>query len=607
MSSKKYGYKFCKELASYRVPSGLNNRVITDFYSALDCPRALTAYLLWKHGEHAQLAKLEFDPNSYSNMAACRDAYAATKFLSKYKGLTFDDDLDEVAFKKFEEFELLCKGTNARFRSLSNDALYKDHVVSLHSAVIRKIEKMLGEYSAEELFESPDWGPGASTLIKRREASATNKFQSETGITRDLHALITNEILEGAYPLWYAHLTEVGFPTYQVGNKVVTVPKDASTNRVIAIEPGMNLWFQKSVGDMIRRRLQRWGVDLSRQNVNQEFARYGSIHNSLATVDLSSASDSIAYSVVEELIPPRWFALLDSCRSPFGRLRDKQVKWEKFSSMGNGFTFELESLIFYAVAKCCAEYVGSRESVNSYGDDIVLPSSAFQVFSDMMRFYGFRINGKKSYVNSPFRESCGAHFYLGSDIKPLYLKDKVQSIPSAYRLANAIRRLANRRTSHLACDARFHKVFDTLVNSVPPRFRLRIPDGYGDGGFIGNLDEATPNLARDNPRTLGFEGYLVPNLVEVSSTYQDERRGYLLANLWALELRPQRGKTDQTRLQAIRALTLSNPSQTLNSVPSKERLVLKVSNSLVQQWSDLGPWVDYPDDQGDVVENTTAS
>jgi hypothetical protein len=595
MSSKKYGSKFIKDLVSYRVPSGFNPAVVEDFFEALDCPRALTCYLLWKHNEHSQLAKLTFNPADYSDMVSCRDAYAATKFLSKYKDFSLDEDLDEAAFKKFMEFELLCKGTNSLFRNRTSPAFYEGRTAKLHSAVKRKIELILGDYEAEEIFSSPDWGPGASTLVKRRDASATNKFQLETGITRDLHALVTDEILEGAYPNWYSHLVSVGFPTYQTGNKVVTVPKDSSTNRVIAIEPGMNLWFQKSIGDMIRRRLVRWGVDLSRQNVNQELARIGSITNSLATVDLSSASDSIAYSVVEELLPRRWFSILESCRSPFGLLKGKQYKWEKFSSMGNGYTFELETLIFYAVAKCCAEYMGTRERVNAYGDDVVLPSSAFHVFAEMMSFYGFRINEKKSYVNSPFRESCGAHYYLGSDIKPIYLKDRIHSIPSVYRLANAIRRLASRRCSHLACDGKFKRVFDRLVLQVPSRFRLRIPDGYGDGGFVSSFDEATPNVARTHPKTLGFEGYRVPNVVEVSLTHQDERRGYLLANLWALELRPQRDKTVQTRHKAIRDLVLTKPSQALNSVPKKERLKTKISISLVQRWTYMGPWVDYPE------------
>jgi hypothetical protein len=84
MSSKKYGYKFLSKLASYRVASGVTTEVAESFFNALDCPRALTCWLLFKYNEHDQLAKLEFNPAHYSNMESCRDAYAATKFLSKY-------------------------------------------------------------------------------------------------------------------------------------------------------------------------------------------------------------------------------------------------------------------------------------------------------------------------------------------------------------------------------------------------------------------------------------------------------------------------------------------------------------------------------------------
>nr|QDH91162.1 MAG: RNA-dependent RNA polymerase [Leviviridae sp.] len=370
MYSKKQGGKFLKGLASYRVAKGMLPLVCEEFLSSLDCPRALTVWLLFSNDEHDQLATLEFSPDHYANFGDLRDAYTATKFLSKYKGLTLDRDLDEVALKKFDEFELLCKQTNNRFKSLERDPLFAGSVVWLHNAVIRKIDRILGDFSTEEFFSLPDWGPGASTLIKRREASPARKFQCETGITRDLFDLIGPDILSQAYPLWGRHLLEQGFPTFQSGNKVITVAKDASTNRVIAVEPGINIFVHQSVGRMLGRRLRRCGVDLRYQERNQRLAQFGSYTNSVATVDFSSASDSISSSVVEALLPPRWFSVMDSCRSRFGNQSGRVIKWEKFSSMGNGFTFQLESLIFYAAAFCCTEFLNQDTSlVSAYGDD----------------------------------------------------------------------------------------------------------------------------------------------------------------------------------------------------------------------------------------------
>jgi hypothetical protein len=603
MSFEKHGTKFLKGLRTLRVPLAVTTRVVKDYLSSLDCPRALTAWLLYESGEHEQLANLSFDPAHYNSVVSCRDAYAATKFLSKFKDLSLPYDLDDAAMQKFEKFELLCKQTNIRFRDLSVDPLFAGRTVWLHSAVIRKIERILGGFSADEFFSSPDWGPGASTLIKRREASPEKKFQLEVGITRDLYNLIPWETLEMVYPRWASQLPLAGFPAFQVGNKVVTVPKDSTANRVIAIEPGINLWFQKSIGDMIGRRLRRCGVDLRFQSRNQKLARAGSLSNRLATVDLSSASDSISCSVVEELIPPRWFTLMDSCRSHYGTHNAQVRRWNKFSSMGNGFTFQLESLIFFAVAKCCAEYLHLSDEVSAYGDDVILPSACYELFSEMMQFYGFLINGKKSFFNSPFRESCGAHFFSGVDVKPIYLKGNVSSVPAIYRLANAIRRLAHRHNESYGCDSRFRVAFDHLVASVPAALRLRIPETLGDGGFISNFDESAPRRARH-----GIEGYRVRNLVEVSKTYQDETMGYLFSSLWRLrrnsrsieDLEAERrlsiaefhigGRDCHARLKAFALRLHSSSSARRNSVELKGEVRLRLANSLVQQWYDLGPW-----------------
>ncbi|DAD50395.1 RNA-directed RNA polymerase [ssRNA phage Esthiorhiza.2_38] len=607
MSSKKYGTGFLKKLVAFRVSPGLTPRLIERHLEALNCPRALAAWMLFKYGEHLQLSQLAFDPLHYNSLEELRDAYAATKLLSKSTFLRTGLDLEQEAMQKFDKFELLCRQTNLRFRDLSTDPLFKGPVVWLHNAVIRKIDRILGEFSTSEFFSNPDWGPGASTLIKRRFASSANKFQLETGITRDLLDIVPLALLKEVYPLWGRHLEENGFPAIQVGNRIVTVPKDAKEDRVIAIEPGLNIWFQLSIGKMISQRLRRFGIDLRYQDRNQELARSGSITNELATVDLSSASDSIAASVAEALLPPRWFAIMNACRSRCGVQNDRLVRWEKFSSMGNGFTFPFESLVFFAVASSCAEYLGAREGVSVYGDDVILPSTCFALFSEMMDFYGFRINLRKSFSNSLFRESCGSHFFSGSDVKPIYLKDRLSSVQSVYRAANAVRRFAHRRQFY-GCDSKFRLVFELLVKSVPKALRLRIPDSLGDGGFISNFDEATPVKARH-----WVEGYFVTNLTEVSKTYQEDRLGYLLASLWRLPEREgsEDSSRNRPRLEAIAepmsdvvktildrernreiaSLSSGVPTLGRNSVPIVGNLKVRAARSLVHRWEDLGPWI----------------
>jgi hypothetical protein len=570
MSFKKRKKVSLKEYLDYRVASEVTLEAVDEFLIALDCPRSLTVHLLLHSGEHAQLANLEFDPLHYSDVWSCRDAYAATKLLSKYKDLTLDYDLDSVAIEKFQKFESLCGRTNARFRDLSKDPLFKGPIVWLHNAVIRKIEGILGCMYGEELISLANWGPGATTLVRARDASAANKFQFETGITRDLYAFIPHEIMGKIYPLWSQHLSDVGFPRYQIGNKVVTVPKDATTNRVIAAEPGINLWFQKALGEMIGKRLRRFGIDLRYQTTNQNLARCASISGDLATVDLSSASDSISEQVVTQLIPWPWLSILDSTRSRYGLLDETLLRWNKFSSMGNGFTFQLESLIFFAAADCCREYLhiprfnaNRQKNVSVYGDDVIIPVRCLALFSSLLEFYGFILNVKKSHSSSPFRESCGAHYYAGIDVKPIYLKGSLSTVASVYRFANAIRRFAHRRMGNLACDARFRKVFDLLVQSVPESLRLRIPDGLGDGGFISNFDEATPIRARH-----WIEGFRVRHITHAAKRREMDVVGLLLARLWVTSLEEER-----------------------NTVPLRDRTMARISSSIVQQWHDLGPWL----------------
>ena len=66
-----------------------------------------------------------------------------------------------------------------------------------------------------------------------------------------------------------------------------TVPKSYKTNRVIAIEPSWSMFFQKGVGRMIRKRLERFGqLHPDAQERAKNFARVGSDTGLLATLDL---------------------------------------------------------------------------------------------------------------------------------------------------------------------------------------------------------------------------------------------------------------------------------------------------------------------------------
>jgi len=562
MSSKKYSKALLSQGLAFRVPEGVTFSAIQEALIGLDCPRSLAVYIIIRD-DPKQLKTLGFDPLNYNSLVECRDAYAATKLVSKANFLNTGIDLKQVALDKFFQMEELCKQTNRRFAHLDLDPQYKGPNVWLLNAFIRKVSDVLVGYSPEELFGEANWGPGVTTRIKGPVATATNKFQCETGITRDLYYLVSG-CFAAAYPGWSAHLTQIGFPAFDIGNQIVTVPKDAFTDRVIAIEPGINLWFQKAIGSMIRRRLLGHGINLNLQEINQQLARKGSKDSILATVDFSSASDTISSGMIDECFPSHWLDLLNAGRSHFGIVGGKPFKWEKFSSMGNGFTFELESLVFYAAAYSVCQYLKlDTDTISVYGDDVILPSSAFELFSSFSEFLGFSVNRGKSYYGlCPFRESCGSHYYDGVDIKPAFIKKAAQNVFELYRQLNSIRRWSHQRLSRLGCDSSLKGAWLILYRAVPRNLRIFGPSGKGDGFILGNFDEASPVVAKN-----GIEGYYFWQFQEVGKTRRSEEIGLLL-----------------DRLRNVSAQEYGN-NYTLRG-----RIRVIFVKTLTERWYSLGQW-----------------
>ncbi len=568
MSHKSHNATLAKLERDYHAPSSLTDDSIYNFFSALNCARALSCWILFSNKEYDQLLSLEVNPLDFNDPFTFRDAFAATSFLSKADFIPLSVKKEDAAFAKFFEFEELCRETNNRFRSPLSDPLYKGPNTWLLNAITRKIEKILGDFVPEEFVDESNWGPGVTTLLKGENVSAINKFHSENGITRDLYSLV-QPWFPTAYPRWSEHLTlQKGehWADLQVGNTIVTVPKNSKTDRVIAVEPGINLWFQKGIGSMIRRRLLRVGVDLTDQTKNQRFAQSSSHRGDFATVDFSSASDSISHELILTILPDRWKQLLVASRSPFGTHKGKLVKWEKFSSMGNGFTFELESLLFYAAAISVCDFLGLKPEVSVFGDDVIIPTSAYELFSSFSTFLGFRVNMKKSYSSSYFRESCGSYYFDGVDVKPIFLKRKIRNAQAVYKLANSIRNLAHRRNSHYGCDARFRYVWRNLFDRLPKPLRLKTSRELGDCGFACNLDEAAPPIA-DSRLFAGYEGYRPLALLELGVNQDFDSPAVLLARL-----------------------KVPSSQEYGNSYTLRGRTKKRFSRVLVSQWYNYGPW-----------------
>lgn len=229
-------------------------------------------------------------------------------------------------------------------------------------------------------------------------------------------------------------------------NKIAFVPKDADCDRTIASEPLLNQFLQLGIDYAMKVRLKRHKIDLRSQARNQELARQGSIlgwFNSYCTADLKNASGSIYIELVRELFPPSWFTMLNDLRSPSFMLDTGEVtRYTGFASMGNGFCFPVETLIFASICSAAHRYTGTAEDFAVYGDDIIMRQNESGVVQEYLRYFGFELNPDKSFFFGPFRESCGADWYDGKQVRPVYLDDTLDTFEQRVRAHNAFARLA---------------------------------------------------------------------------------------------------------------------------------------------------------------------
>jgi hypothetical protein len=266
------------------------------------------------------------------------------------------------------------------------------------------------------------------------------------------------------------------------GNRFTTVPKDCEKDRGIAIEPSINVFYQLGYGRVIRRRLKDSGIDLTNgQDIHRLFAREASIRGHLVTLDLSNASDTICRNLVKLLLPRKWFTVLNDLRSKKTEFRGRWRVLEKFSSMGNGFTFELETLIFLGLLLGLSRSdhkLLPGKNVFVYGDDIILPSEYSNDVVPMLSFFGLTVNKRKTFVDGPFRESCGGDYFLGEDVRPYFLKELPNEPQQLISMANGIRALAKDSKVRSRVIAR---AWLCILDALPSNIRsLRGPSDLGD-------------------------------------------------------------------------------------------------------------------------------
>lgn len=400
---------------------------------------------------------LEFFPD----MTYLDAAYVSMRksLVSKWsQGMT--KETKQAALEKFLHSNQLCKDW-----SLPKDQFGEIQIDSKTEMLLNKFKLLIQDFwcisggpgigpqplvdDPRDILERARIGPGANVSANGGDFY-TKFFSSPLTCTSAYLSRWYNRYIS-TFPDWEraedVRCYSYGGAKIVEGSKLSFVPKNDKISRCICTEPTLNTYYQLGFAAHLEQRLlSRFGIDLQQQQFkNRDLARLGSLTDNLVTLDLSSASDSISLSMIRQFFPAdfvRWLELLRCERTEIpGR---GTVELHMISSMGNGYTFPLETIIFSCVVQACLDWRGipSGKSKDGncwgvFGDDIICPSACADDVISLLGLLGFRLNLDKSFVQGPFRESCGSDFYLGAPIRGIYLK-RLDTYHSRYSAINQL-------------------------------------------------------------------------------------------------------------------------------------------------------------------------
>lgn len=415
-------------------------------------------------------------------------------------------------------------------------AASRDYSVNPHRELLIRVKRRL-----ESLFFSgPDQtcilslneaaiqglpGPGASRGV--RDTDFVGKMFLSDLTTTDLR--LYQHYVGSLSPRW-SEAEKIRSKSWTVkvlsGSNITTVPKDATKNRTIATEPSLNMFYQKGCQKILESLLRRaFKLDVSRQpDLNKILACAGSIDGSNATIDLKNASDSWHVDLVRYLLPDQVYNVLDVIRSKRAMIRGEDIELSMFSTMGNGFTFPLMTLLFTTILDEFLRDVGDaytpyRDGV--FGDDIILPSRYSSAFINLLEEIGFVVNTDKSFTTGHFRESCGGDFFHGNCVRGVYIR----SLQHDEDIYSAFNRLLNwgvrngvsvtNTLSYLKGLAKFQPVpmdeGDTAGFKIPSVF-LKSPKFDENGATLYRCSVAIKRVRRVSDNIRNAQGALIGNL-----------------------------------------------------------------------------------------------
>lgn len=473
-------------------------RLVQKICRGIGTPAAHALDRMVTAGEWTQAQSLKLaPPYTYASASSYRDDNLIVEFARK---LAIPGDTaarKKAAVRTFYSAEAQCLKTNGRLRKLQIGTL-ELHDLRILEFITRWRANVRDTLGRIPLRLNPRYSPGSTLSDAGKSITIPDKMSSSPSC----YAYSEDVAIHSCEGTELATLRKLKIAD---ANRFFVVPKDSKTDRGCCVEASINVSLQLDVGAIIKERISaRYKVDLKNaQRLHRMAAQMASVSGAYATVDLSNASDTVSRELVRLLLPSMWYDLLNSLRANKTTVEGKTVYLEKFSSMGNGYTFELETLIFHTLLDTLGV---DLDDGLVYGDDIIVPIAKSTDLIAALTYFGFTPNQRKTFCEGPFRESCGGDFFLGHDVRAVYLKEMPDEPQKWVVLHNQLKRWDH------AC-GRLRAARRYCIDQIPIDRRVFGPTVEGDAWL--HDDEALPTRYNKKnaselgltPGSLGFWGF----------------------------------------------------------------------------------------------------